>query len=90
MYFATRTSRGKQILQLLESYRNADSQPRNRVVPSLYLQRHAIGREFCDDVTLEDNRAPGFAGGSGERGEMVPGRGIEPPAQSLGNSCSIH
>ena len=38
MYLATRTSRGKQILQLLESYRNADSQPRNRVVLSLGMR----------------------------------------------------
>jgi hypothetical protein len=38
MYFATRTSRGKQILQLLESYRNADGQPRNRVVLSLGMR----------------------------------------------------
>ena len=39
MYFATRTSRGKQILQLLESYRNADGQPRNRVVMSLGMRK---------------------------------------------------
>lgn len=38
MYFTTRTSRGKQILQLLESYRNADGKPRNRVVLSLGMR----------------------------------------------------
>lgn len=35
MYFSHRTSRGRKVLQLLESYRNAEGKPRNRVVISL-------------------------------------------------------
>lgn len=55
MYFATRTSRGKQILQLLESYRNADGKPRNRVVLSLGMREldKARGKLIAQVVEAE-------------------------------------
>lgn len=60
MYFSYRTSRGRKILQLLESYRNADGKPRNRVVVSLGQREMSaeLKEEVADLVEAELYQRP--------------------------------
>jgi len=73
MYFSHRTSRGRKVLQLLESYRNAEGKPRNRVVISLGQREldESLRQEVADLVDAELYGRPLLLEASDEAAEMA-------------------
>lgn len=84
MYFSHRTSRGRKVLQLLESYRNAEGKPRNRVIASLGQREmdENLRQEVADLVDAELYGRPLLLEASAEAAEEA--RRIVREVQSRG------